>query len=164
MSMLQEAPQSALGSGVRATPVKQVRRSSPRVRVLIVDDIAENRIVLGMYCDQFGLAHEAVDNGRDAVEAARSGRFDVVLMDILMPGMDGMAAARAIAALPGSVCATPVIAVTTAADRGDTRRYLDCGMSGVVAKPIQASRLMQELETALAHARRMSRSRKRAAA
>jgi CheY-like chemotaxis protein len=164
MSM-HDAPQSVRGSRVEAPPEKPVRRAFPaRVRVLIVDDIAENRTVLGMFCDQFGVGHEAVEGGREAVEAARSGRFDVILMDILMPGMDGMAAARAIRALPGPACATPIIAVTTAADPGDALRYRDYGMNDLVAKPIVASRLMQALELAVANARRAGRSRKRVAA
>jgi CheY-like chemotaxis protein len=121
-----------------------------RARVLIVDDMPENRLLLGLYCDQFGVAHESAANGYEALEAARSGRFDAILMDILMPRMDGMLATRAIRDLPGPVSATPIIAVTTAAEPGEVLRYLACGMTDVVAKPILVSRLAQALSAALA--------------
>jgi len=134
-----------------------------RARVLIVDDIAENRMVLGLYCDQFGVAHESVESGCEAVEAAQSGRFDVILMDIFMPRMDGMAATRAIQALPGRVGATPIIAVSTAAGPGESLRYLSCGMIDVVAKPINAGRLAEALSTAFAQVSRDRRSSRRQA-
>jgi CheY-like chemotaxis protein len=118
--------------------------------VLIVDDLPENRLMLGLCCDQFALEHECVENGREAVEAAQSGRFDVVLMDIFMPRMDGIAATRAIRALPGPVSAVPIIAVTPAAAPGEVIRYLACGMTDVVPKPVQSSRLAEALSAALA--------------
>ena len=124
----------------------------PRVRVLIVDDLPENRLMLGVCCDQFGLLHECVENGLEAVEAMQSGRFDVILMDIFMPRMDGMAATRAIRALPAPICAVPIIAVTPAAAPGEVLRYLDSGMTDVVPKPINLSRLAEALSAAFAQA------------
>jgi CheY-like chemotaxis protein len=136
----------------------------PTARVLIVDDLAENRVMLGLCCDRFGLLHEAVDSGREAVEAARSGRFDAILMDIFMPGMDGMAATHSIRALSGRPASVPIIAVTTAADPGIILRYLACGMTDVVAKPINASRLAEALSAVLSPARRNERPKRRGAA
>ena len=121
-----------------------------RTRVLIVDDVPQNRVLLGILCDQFGFQHEPAENGYDALEAARSGRFDVVLMDILMPRMDGMAATRAIRALPDPVCDVPIIAVTTAAAPGEVLRYLSVGMNDVVAKPVSREKLAEAISTALA--------------
>jgi CheY-like chemotaxis protein len=122
----------------------------PRVRVLIVDDLIENRLMLGICCDQFGLAYECVENGLEAVEAVQSGRFDVVLMDIFMPRMDGIAATRAIRAFPAPICAVPIIAVTPAAPPGMVASYLALGMTDVVPKPINPARLAQALSAALA--------------
>jgi CheY-like chemotaxis protein len=136
----------------------------PRARVLIVDDIAENRMLLAMFCEQFGIAHECAEGGHEAVAAASSGRFDAILMDIFMPHMDGIAATRAIRALPGAVSAAPIIAVTTAAEPGQVRCYLDNGMTDVVPKPINATRLMQALSVALARAKRKPARRKPAMA
>ncbi len=130
---------------------------------MIVDDIPENRLVLGMFCDQFGVAHESVEGGREAVQAVASGRFDVVLMDIFMPGMDGMIATRAIRALPGPSSAVPIIAVTTAASVGEAKRYLECGMNDVVPKPILAAQLFEALAAALEEVRRVARAARRRA-
>ncbi|MBV9997076.1 MAG: response regulator [Caulobacteraceae bacterium] len=126
--------------------------SSKPFRVLIVDDLAENRLRLGLCCDQFGAIHEEVASGREAVEAAQSRSFDVILMDILMPGMDGMAATRAIRALPGRVSSVPIIAVTPAAAPGEVLRYLSCGMTDVVPKPVDPARLAEAISAALAQA------------
>ncbi len=143
----------------RLQPASKPRRAQPRrVRVLIVDDIAENRTVLGICCEQFGMAHEAVASGREAVEAARSGRFDLVFMDILMPGMDGVAAARAIRALPTAAASVPIIAVTTASEPMDLLHYRHCGMTGVVPKPIDVSRLWTATQAALAESKRVRRA------
>jgi CheY-like chemotaxis protein len=137
----------------------------PRAHVLIVDDLLENRLMLGICCDQFGLAHECVENGLEAVEAVRSGRFDVVLMDIFMPRMDGVAATHAIRAFPAPLGAVPIIAVTPAAPPGMVTRYLASGMTDVVPKPINPSRLAQALSDALANApATTARDRKRARA
>lgn len=135
----------------------------PRARVLIADDLAENRLMLGLCCDQFGLAHEGVASGREAVEAAQSGRFDVILMDILMPGMDGMAATRAIRALDDQTASIPIIGVTTAAAPGEVLRYLACGMTDVVPKPIRPQRLAEAMSAVLIASRRKRSGRKQAA-
>src|SRR5215469_6299226 len=121
-----------------------------RARVLVVDDVPQNRLLLALYCDELGLDHEAVANGLEAVEAARSGRFDLILMDILMPRMDGMAATRVIRALPGAVSRTPIVAVTTAAAPGEVLRCLACGMNDVVPKPVERVRLAAAITSILA--------------
>jgi two-component system, sensor histidine kinase len=133
-------------------------RSTRLKRVLIVDDVAENCLLLGLCCDQFGFVHEAVTDGHQAVERARSCRFDVILMDIFMPRMDGLAATHAIRALPRPMCLTPIIAVTTAAAPGEVLRYLCSGMTDVVAKPVNPARLAEAISLAL------GRGKKRGAA
>ena len=137
---------------VRLASVQQcaVERPPERTRVLIVDDLPQNRLLLGVLCEQLGLQHEPAENGYEALEAARSGRFDLMLMDILMPRMDGMAATRAIRALPGPIADVPIIAVTTAAAPGEVLRYLSVGMNDVVAKPVNRERLAEAIATALA--------------
>ena len=140
----------AANDTLAAEPPAPAYPSFSRAHVLIVDDVLENRMMLGLCCDQFGLAHESVENGREAVEAAQSGRFDVVLMDIFMPRMDGMAATRAIRDLPQPVGALPIIAVTPAAAPGEILRYLAAGMTDVVPKPINPTRLAEALSAVLA--------------
>ena len=81
----------------------------------------------------------------------QTGRFDVVLMDIFMPRMDGIAATRAIRALPAPTCTVPIIAVTPAAPPGMVASYLASGMTDVVPKPINPARLAEALSIALAN-------------
>ena len=144
------APEAADGAPESST-VATSPAFPPRARVLIVDDLLENRLMLGICCDQFGLANECVENGLEAVEAVQSGRFDAVLMDIFMPRMDGVAATRAIRALPAPMSDTPIIAVTPAAPPGMVASYLASGMTDVVPKPINPARLAEALSAALAN-------------
>jgi CheY-like chemotaxis protein len=118
--------------------------------VLIVDDNAINRIVCGALCEQFGVTFEYAEDGQLALDAVRRGGFDLVLMDIHMPNMDGVEATLAIQALPGPERAIPIIAVTTAADPESALRYRSLGMLDVVAKPIEAARLAEAITVALA--------------
>jgi CheY-like chemotaxis protein len=161
------APEAAGGTPESLSAAPAGPTFPPRARVLIVDDLLENRLMLGICCDQFGLFHECVENGLEAVEAVQSGRFDIVLMDIFMPRMDGLAATRAIRDLPGPNCAVPIIAVTPAAAPAMFARYLASGMTDVVTKPIIPSRLAEALSAAFAQSRatsrRVSAARSRAA-
>jgi CheY-like chemotaxis protein len=117
--------------------------------VLVVDDNATNRMVAEALCEMFDCTSECAEDGVEAVEAARSGRFDLILMDIRMPQMDGVEATRAIRALPGRAGAVPIIALTANADAEDTKRYMGCGMHSVVEKPIKPERLLQAINAAL---------------
>jgi signal transduction histidine kinase/ActR/RegA family two-component response regulator len=120
--------------------------------VLVVDDNATNRMVAEALCEMFDCTSESVEDGVEAVEAARSGRFDLILMDIRMPRMDGVEATRAIRALGGPAGAVPIIALTANADPEDAQGYIACGMHAVVEKPIKPERLLQAINTALSAA------------
>ena len=128
--------------------------ASSSARVLIVDDNATNRLVAGALCKHLGCDSEAVENGALAVEAIQSGRFDLVLMDIQMPVMDGQTATRLIRALPAPFCEVPILAVTANADPEAAARYLAEGMDGVLEKPIKVSVLAAAMAGALAVERR----------
>ena len=88
-----------------------------------------------------------VGNGAEAVEAVRQRRFDLVLMDVAMPEMDGVDAARAIRQL--SDRHVPIIALTANAEPEDAQHYLDAGMNGVVEKPMKPEHLLTALQQAL---------------
>ncbi len=118
--------------------------------VLIVDDNATNRVVAQALCEMFGCSCETAEDGEQAVEAVSQRRFDVVLMDIKMPRMDGVQATRAIRALEGEASTVPIIALTANADPDDARRYIEAGMAAVVEKPIKPERLRLAMNTALA--------------
>ena len=109
--------------------------------ILIVDDNATNRMVAEALCEMFDCTSEQVVDGVEAVEAARSGRFDLILMDIKMPRMDGITATRAIREMGGRPAVTPIVALTANADPADVATYLAAGMQDVVEKPIKPERL-----------------------
>ena len=128
------------------------------LHILIADDNATNRFVAGTLVEMFGCSHVCVDDGAAALEAAATGVFDLVLMDIRMPVMDGLEATRAIRRLPGVTGGLPILALTANADPWDAAQYLAEGMDGVVEKPIKAELLAEAIEAA------MSKTERRAAA
>ncbi|HSV04093.1 MAG TPA: response regulator [Phenylobacterium sp.] len=117
--------------------------------VLIVDDNATNRMVARALCEMFDCTCEAASDGFEAIDAVQAARFDLVLMDIKMPRMDGISAARAIRALPGAVGGVPIVALTANADPDDAAGYLAAGMDGVVEKPMKPEHLLAVLQQAL---------------
>jgi signal transduction histidine kinase/ActR/RegA family two-component response regulator len=119
------------------------------VHVLIVDDNPTNRMVAQTLVEMFGCSSENVDNGEDAVRAVESGRFDLVLMDIKMPGIDGVEATRRIRSGGGPASQSPILALTANADPSDAAFYRLCGMNGVVEKPIKPERLLAAMNAVL---------------
>ncbi|MGZ6050452.1 MAG: ATP-binding protein [Phenylobacterium sp.] len=119
------------------------------IHVLIADDNPTNRMVAETLCEIFGCTSEAVENGLQAVEAAASGRFDLVLMDIKMPEMDGVEATCRIRSGSGLISHLPILALTANADPADAAFYRRCGMNGVVEKPIKADRLLAAMSAVL---------------
>ena len=123
--------------------------SGAQAHVLVVDDNAINRKVAEALCGMFDCTVECACGGQEAIEAARGGRFDLILMDINMPGMDGVAAARAIRALEGAAARTPIVALTADADPEASKSYRAAGMCAVVEKPIRPEQLFIAIQTAL---------------
>jgi CheY-like chemotaxis protein len=122
---------------VPAATIEQPR--SPHV--LIVDDNLTNRMVAEALCDLFDCTCEQACDGLEAIEAASTRAYDLILMDIMMPNLDGIEATRRIRSLPGSASQTPIVALTASADRDDVIRYLEAGMNDVIEKPIKPDRL-----------------------
>jgi CheY-like chemotaxis protein len=133
-----------------AAPEPAHRAGARSAHVLVVDDNATNRMVAQALCEMFDCTCEAASDGAEAVEIARAGRFDLILMDIKMPRMDGVTAARAIRALPGQAGEVPIVALTANADPDDAAGYLAAGMDGVVEKPMKPEHLLAVLQQALA--------------
>ncbi len=122
--------------------------------ILIADDNPTNRLVAETLCEMFGCTSESVEDGEQAAAAAASGRFDLVLMDIKMPKLDGLGATRRIRALAGAAAEVPILALTANADPWDAASYLAQGMDGVVEKPIKAEHLLDAINAALGDERR----------
>ena len=141
--------EAAPGSNIQSLSDHEMT-SSPHI--LIVDDNATNRVVAQALCEMFGCTSETAEDGVEAVEAVQERKFDLVLMDIKMPRMDGVQATQAIRALDGPVSAIPIVALTANADPDDAKKYLACGMAAVVEKPIKPERLRMAMNTALGQA------------
>lgn len=124
------------------------------MRILVAEDNATNQYLVRALLEREGHRVTTVRDGAEAVEAARAGDFDVILMDAQMPVMDGASATRAIRA-SGRPCAdTPIIALTANALATDRQVYLAAGMSDYVTKPIE----LAALNSALARAARSRRA------
>ncbi|HEX8471478.1 MAG TPA: ATP-binding protein [Brevundimonas sp.] len=139
----------ASAEAVEAAVAEADPTSHETLHVLVVDDNATNRFLACKLLELFGCTFETAENGRQGVDAAMAGVFDLILMDIKMPVMDGVAATRAIRALPGSVSAVPIIALTANADERDAIAYRTAGMTEVVQKPIQPDALLNAIRLAL---------------
>ncbi len=117
--------------------------------VLIVDDNATNRVVAQALCEMFGCTSETAEDGLEALDAVQSRPFDLILMDIKMPRMDGVQATQAIRALSAPVGSIPIVALTANADPDDAKHYIAIGMAAVVEKPIKPERLRMAMNAAL---------------
>jgi hypothetical protein len=110
-------------------------------RVLLVDDNEVNRVVAAGLLERRGHAVVVAGDGFAAVEAARAGGFDLVLLDLRMPGMDGLEAARAIRALPGAAGRVPVYLLTANPQGADERGWREAGIAGCLGKPVRVEDL-----------------------
>jgi len=116
--------------------------SKPPLRVLIAEDNVVNQIVVERILMSFGCAITTVTNGREALEAVENKPFDLVLMDIQMPEMDGMEATRGIRSLPDKRAQMPIVAMTAHAMKGDRERFLAAGMDHYISKPFHKDELL----------------------
>jgi signal transduction histidine kinase/CheY-like chemotaxis protein len=115
------------------------------LRALLADDNAVNRKVSGRMLERLGFRVDAVADGAAAVEAARGVRYDVILLDVQMPGMDGLEAAAAIRRDEGGERRAPIVALTANAMGGDRERCLEAGMDDYLAKPVTSAVLRETL-------------------
>ncbi|HEY9217638.1 MAG TPA: ATP-binding protein [Phenylobacterium sp.] len=123
----------------------------PPLRVLAAEDNAVNQLVLKTLLHQVGVDPTVVDDGEAAVEAWRTGDWDVILMDVQMPKMDGVTASRLIRKAEAETGRPPVpiIALTANVMSHQVAGYRQAGMTAVVGKPIEAAALLKALEDCL---------------
>jgi signal transduction histidine kinase/CheY-like chemotaxis protein/HPt (histidine-containing phosphotransfer) domain-containing protein len=139
----------------RAAPIDTQVASGTGVRVLVAEDNAINQLVVGKMLSKLGATVKIVDNGEIAIEQRKNAAFDVILMDCLMPVMDGFDATRHIRAWEhadparGSV---PIIALTANVLAGDREACLAAGMTGYLAKPFTLAGLAQAIGSHLSPA------------
>ena len=117
-------------------------RRPAALKILLADDNPVNCRLAMLMLEKAGHQIDVVNDGALAVEALVGKAYDLVLMDVQMPGVDGLEATRRIRALPGERARVPVIAVTADAMAGDEQRCLAAGMDDYVTKPIDRARLL----------------------
>jgi len=126
------------------------RFTAPGARVLVVDDITTNLKVAEGLLQPFEMQVDLCKSGAEAINAVRTNRYDLVLMDYMMPNMDGIETTSRIKALAEEgdkhVLALPIVALTADAVSGMKEKFLSNGMSDFISKPIESSRLDAILE------------------
>ena len=125
-----------------------LRRHHRSARILLAEDNEVNREVAQALLQSVGLSADMAADGLQALQKARAARYDVVLMDMQMPVMNGLEAARAIRALPGWQ-ATPILALTANAFNEDRLACIEAGMTDFVAKPMVVAAFYAALLRAL---------------
>ncbi len=122
--------------------------SSSGLRVLAVDDVPANRQLLAALLERHGHRCETAADAEAALARLAAGGIDVVLMDVHMPGIDGVAAARLIRSLPPPVGGVPIVAITAQSAAEEREALLAAGMADVIEKPISATELLAALSRA----------------
>jgi signal transduction histidine kinase/ActR/RegA family two-component response regulator/HPt (histidine-containing phosphotransfer) domain-containing protein len=126
----------------RSAGTDQTRWTFPPARVLVVDDGPENRELLKLVLGDTGLRVSEAENGKVGVELARREAFDIILMDMQMPIMDGFTATRTLRAEGQKM---PIFALTANAMKGAEKQVMEAGCSGYLTKPINIDQLLQTL-------------------
>ena len=119
------------------------------LRVLLAEDNHTNQLVAKTMLEKLGCRVDVAANGFEAIEAAEAREYDVVLMDMMMPEMDGLQATKAIRALGGRHLKLPILALTANAFEHDRLACLDAGMNGFIAKPVTSATLTIAISEAL---------------
>jgi CheY-like chemotaxis protein len=135
----------------RSNPVRTPVEMPSSARILLADDAAPNRELVSLILGSLGFTIDTVCDGSQALETVRSGEYDLVLMDVHMPVMDGMAATRAIRALGDHRSRTPIIALTANVLPDQIALCHAAGMDAHVAKPIQIAELAKAIATCLSN-------------
>lgn len=149
---LPDAPAAAPAAGTKARDPKEVRPpTAGGLRVLVAEDNPTNQKVINLMLTRLGISPTIVPNGLLAVEIVKREAFDLVLMDIQMAVMDGLAAAKAMRAHFGSGARPEIIALTANAFKEDREACFSAGMDGYLVKPITLERLKTVVEKVRHH-------------
>ena len=120
-----------------------------RARVLVVEDNAVNQMVIARYLQKLGHTCTLASDGIEALKKHQEDTFDLILMDVHMPGLDGISATRQIREIGGRLGAIPIIGLTARAMQGDRETFLAAGMNDYVSKPIDLRSLIAAMGRAL---------------
>ena len=125
---------------------KAGRTPSRKLNILVAEDTPFNQKFIQRLLDRWNHQTTIVSNGRQALEALAQDNYDIVLMDVQMPVMDGYTATREIRNLTSDISKIPIIALTAHAIKGDRERCLEAGMDEYVSKPIDSEKLFNAME------------------
>jgi CheY-like chemotaxis protein len=125
---------------------QKIQSSPDKLQVLLAEDMRANQMLVQYALKMRGHQVDIANDGREAVERAAEGAYDIILMDVQMPVLDGFQATAAIRANPKGA-RVPIIALTAHAMAGDHQRCLDAGMTGYLAKPLDIEQLIRTVET-----------------
>lgn len=145
---LVERIELALGDGVVVEEPKENEQSQPLagLRVLLAEDNPINALLARTLLTREGCVVSAVQDGQEAVEAAASGAYDLILLDIRMPRLDGLEAAQRIRAGQGPSARAPIVALTADAGEAERVQAFQAGMDDFITKPIDVTRLLAVAE------------------
>ncbi|WP_211103603.1 response regulator [Azospirillum sp. TSA2s] len=139
--LLPDSPESGAGEGmVIRIPVRRMERPAA-LSVLLVEDNPIGRLVAAGFFKALGHGVTTAEDGAQGLAAATDKRFDLIVMDVQMPVMDGLEASRAIRALPGEAGRVPIVALTAGTDAEDDAQCRDAGMDDCLHKPLTMDRL-----------------------
>ncbi len=138
-------PRSFTGDSVRPVPAAMPHEALRGHRVLVVDDDPRNAFVLTDVLEMHGMTVVQATDGRKAIAELAAGDIDLVLMDVMMPQMDGYETTRAIRRMP-QYARLPVITVTARAMQGDREKSIDAGATDYITKPIDIEELLNCME------------------
>ena len=114
----------------------------PRTRVLLVEDVPANQMIVATVLRREGHMVDVASSGLEALQKIGSGAYDIVFLDIFMPGIDGLETARRIRAMPGQPVSLPIVALTANVSGVDRADYIAAGMDDLVAKPVERATLL----------------------
>ncbi len=148
VTIVAEPGEMNAGNATPAPPVYQTGTAGRTLSILVAEDNRVNQVMVQKMLERLGHRVEVVDNGRKAVQALQKDDFDLVLMDIQMPVMDGMEALQRIRSGLDGVARPdiPVLALTAHAMKGERERFMRLGMDGYIAKPVAVQDLQDALE------------------
>jgi signal transduction histidine kinase/CheY-like chemotaxis protein len=137
------APQAEAVAAAPATPTGEAPLTG--LKILVVDDNHTNRLVGVKTLEAMGATAETAESGQTAIAAAEHGGFDLILMDVNMPGMDGIEATRRIRDLPTAAAGVAIVALTADVMTHHQAAYQAAGMNGFVPKPFAPAQLLAEI-------------------
>lgn len=134
---------------VEQSRAQELRHVPLKGRVLIVEDNRSNQMLMKLLLDEYGVAYDIASDGYEAIERVKTEHYDLILMDENMPNMNGIEATKIIRTMAYPINATPIVAVTANALKGDKEIFMAAGMDGYLSKPVDAHALDRVLKSYL---------------